>query len=540
MTRRLLGLSLLALFLLPLLAQSVYAQQVGGVEFTIEKSELKLRVYPDGSVQPVYELKASIALPPGSLKETSVDIMLSYKAAYEERASSTELSVNGKISSTGLNASTGKLFIELGAKASQEGTNIVAALSGAIVFSNKTSEINIKIIDMSIRARNTSKAVFHVEIEAKGLRPGESRGKMPTVDEINKELAAKGLDFIEVKSLGAMMEEGNKTKIVATGVIDIDRMLEDAIAAGMPASDAAKLKTLLATQMSIQTKAKLVLKAESAQNRIVFALGYDSETKGDLDKAEKVSKEAAPLVNELVTALIRRVAQATGNQELLQMLLVGSMTGAKQPRLPVAIVPPTQSEAEAHIYSTVDKVVIEVSYEGPRQRITPSSGNPSTDAEKMLTLLSAQLVELKSQLARLGLLLPGAENLVPSKVEIEPATSNVRVSKTTASISELPALKVEIKQATTPTQTKVKTTTTTEHKTTTKTKPGATTSTASATTTSTETTTTQPTKTPTSTTTIATGTGTEQGRKQPSGIVIGAVIAAIVVILAAILIARRR
>ena len=533
---------MLVLFLLPLIAQSVAAQQVTRLSFNIEKSELKLRVYPDGSVKPIYVLKASIALPPGSLKNSKIDISLDYKSDYENTSSSSKAELSGTIESPSLNASSGKLLIDIKAKTSQKDTNVIAKLSGTIVFSNETSEATIKIDDASIKATNSSKALFHLELEAKGIKPSRTTtGKVPSVDEINKELAAKGIDFVEVKSIGAMLEEGNKTKIVVSGVVDIGKMLEDAIAAGMPSMDAAKLKKLLETKLSMESETELMLKAETTKTRIVFSLSYDSETKGDIAKAEKVYKEAAPLVNELITALLRRVAQATGNQQLLQILLVSSMTGAEQPSLPVVAVPPTKSRAEAHIYTSGDKVVIEVYYEGPRQRITPSSGNPSTDAEKMLTLLSAQLVQLRSQLARLGLVLPGAENLVPNRVEIEPAASNVKVSKTVVTISELPALKVQIKQAPPPTTTpqKTKTTspspTTTQPRTTTSAPVTATTAQATGTKTSTKTTTAATTAT-TPTETIT----TKQGGKGTNSIVVGSIIAAIVIIVAAILIAKRK
>ena len=536
MAHRALGLSVLVLFLLPLIAQSVAAQQIAGLSFNIEKSELKLRIYPDGSVKPIYVLKASIALPPGSLKNSKIDISLDYKSSYENTSSSSKVELSGTIESPSLNASNGKLFVDIKAKTSQRDTNVVAALSGTITFKNETSEVMIKIDDASIRATNSSKALFHLELEAKGVKlSGTTTGKVPSVDEINKELAAKGIDFVEIKSIGAMLEEGNKTKIVISGVIDIDKMLEDAVAAGMPSTDAAKLKKLLETRLSIKSETELVLRAETTRTKIAFTLSYNSESKGDIAKAEKVYKEATPLVNELVTALMRRIAQATGNQQLLQILLVSSMTGAKQPSLPVVAVPPTKSKAEAHIYTSSDKVVIEVYYEGPRQRITPSSGNPSTDAEKMLTLLSAQLVQLRSQLARLGLVLPGAENLLPNRVEIEPAASNVKVSKTVATISELPALKVEVKQLAPPQTTTPKTTKTTS--------PSPTTTRPKTTSPTSTTTTTQTTETRTSTTTTSTTTGattTQSGGNKTSNIVIGSVIAAIVIIIAAILIAKKR
>ncbi len=540
MTRRVLGLSVLVLFLLPLIAQSVAAQQVTGLSFNIEKSELKLKVYPDGSVKPIYVLKASIALPPGSLNNSKIDISLDYRSSYENTSSSSKAELSGTIESPSLNTSNSKLFVDIKAKTSQKDTNVVAELSGTIMFSNETSEVTIKIDDASIRATNSSKALFHLELEAKGVKPSETTtSKVPSVDKINKELAAKGIDFVEIKSIGAMLEEGRKTKITVSGVIDIDKMLEDAVAAGMPSADAAKLKKLLETRLSIKSETELVLKAETTKTKIAFTLSYDSKTKGDIAKAEKVYKEAAPLVNELVTALMRRIAQATGNQQLLQILLVSSMTRAEQPSLPVVAVPPTKSEAEVHIYTSGDKVVIDVYYEGPRQRITPSSGNPSTDAEKMLTLLSAQLVQLRSQLKRLEPVLPGAENLVPNMVEIEPATSNVKVSKTVATISELPALKVEIKQLAPPSTTMPRITKTTSPlSTTTRTK---TTSTTSTTTTAQATgTKTSATTSSTSATTATGATTTKQGAKKASGIVVGSIIAAIVIIVAAILVAKRK
>ena len=533
---------MLVLFLLPLIVQTVTAQQVTGLSFNIEKSELKLRVYPDGSVKQIYILKASVALPPGSLKDSKIDISLDYKSSYENTSSSSKAELSGTIKSPSLNVSNGKLFADIETKTSQKDNNVIATLSGTIMFKNETSEVTIKIDDASIRATNSSKALFHLELEAKGVKPsGTATGKVPSVDEINKELVAKGLDFIEIKSIGAMLEEGNKTKIVVSGVIDIDKMLEDAVAAGMPSTDAAKLKKLLETRLSIESETKLVLKAETTKTRIVFTLNYDSETEGDIAKAEKVYKEAVPLVDELVTALIRRVAQATGNQQLLQILLVSSMTGAKQTNLPVVAVPPTKSKAKIHIYNSGDKVVIEVYYEGPRQRITPSSGNPSTDAEKMLTLLSAQLVQLRSQLARLGLVLPGAEDLIPNQVEIEPATSNVKVSKTVATISELPALKIEIKQlappTTTPKAAKITSSspTTTQPKTKTSTTGTTTTTQVTATKTSTA-----ATATSTATTTAIGATTMKQSGKKISSIIVGSIIAAIVVIIAAILVAKRK
>ena len=539
MLRRIAPLAVLVLVLLPLVAGIAFSQRVAGFSLSVEKSELRLKIYPDGSVKIIYGVKAAIALPPGSLNKSKLDIRLDYENSYEKTSSSGHLVLSGVIESPSMSTSKGKLGISIEAEAAQRGTRISAKLSGTIVLQNESTSTVIKIKDVSIKADNASKALFHVEIEAKGLRPGKAAQQTtPSVSSINEMLARNGIDYVKISSIGVMLEEGGKTKIIANGVIDIDKMLSEAVAAGMPSTDAAKLKKLLETSMNLESKTKLDASIEaSSEHRIVINVEYSTKTSGDVEKAEEISKQVSPLVTELLTALVRKAAQATGNQRLMQLLLISSMTNAEQAGLPVAVAPPTKSEVKAHIYSSGDKIVIEVSYEGPRQRIVPSSGSPSTDAEKMLTLVSAQLTQVKSQLARLGLVLPGAEKIIPSKVVVEPASAGVKVSKTEATLSELPSLRVKIVQTATPTPPSPAPTTTTASKT------SAPSPTATASTTSaggaTRTATAKPTSSATQTTAKTTTTG--KGRSGESNtLLVGGLVVAIAAIIVAIIISRKK
>ncbi|BEP17411.1 hypothetical protein PYJP_07630 [Pyrofollis japonicus] len=502
-------------------SQIAHAQQsvAAGLAFNVENSSLKLCIYPDGSVQPIYVLKAYIQLPPSSLKNANIDIEFHSKSSVTKDYSKSETVARGTVYAEELEAGKTTINLDMSIHAVQEGTRMKAVLSGIIEFVNETNNIKVNIAEASIRAENASKAFFKLVIELKppsGTNMTNISREVPSVEEINKKLKESGLGFIRISSAGVKIMEGNRVQLLLEGSIDVDEMISVAVSNGMPASDANELKALLSTPLSLNTSASLKFSLSAAGNKADFSLNYVSETHGDIEKANELQNKALRLIDELITAILHNVAQKTGNEELMQYMLVSSAMAPSQLSLPLKIVAPSESKTDVKIRSSGDRIVIDVYSTGHRESIEKPTGDPSVDAMKVLTLLSSQLTSLKTQLRQLEIAVQGISKAIPDTIELEPASRGVRVSQTRVSVAELSTVKVEVSKQ----------------------QPTAST-TASTTQTSPVTTKTSVPPSPTASTTVSTATSTAKGGGWAlSTIIVVAVAAAVVVAVAVLLVMR--
>jgi hypothetical protein len=447
-------LLILSIAVLLSVSQITHAQQsvAAGIVFNVENSSLKLRIYPDGSVQPIYVLKAHIQLPPGSLKNANIDIEFHSKSSIMKDYSKSETVARGMISAEGLEAGKTIINIDIAMHAAQEGTRMKASLNGVVEFVNETRSVKINIVEANIWAENASKTFFKLIVELKppsGANITSIGGEVPSIEEINKRLEESGLGFVKISSAGVKIMEGNRAQLLLEGSIDVDKMINVAVSNGMPASDANELKTLLKTPLSLNTSASLKFSLNAEDNKANFSLNYASETRGDIEKADEVKNKALRLVDELVTAILRNVAQKTGNEELMQYMLVSSAMVPGQLSLPLKVAAPSESKTSVKIKNSGDRIIIEVYSTGHRETIEKPTGDPSVDAMKVLTLLSPQLTSLKTQLRQLEIAVQGISKAIPDTIELEPASGDVKVLQTKVPVAELSTVKIEVSKQTT-------------------------------------------------------------------------------------------
>ena len=447
----LLVLALLAAYVLPA-APAAHAQQQG-LSLDVGNSTLVIRVYPDGAVKPVYALDAVLHVPPGYLGK--VDLDLSYSSSYERGHRSRSLDAALSLESGEPGSGRDWLRLELGAALSRHGTETRAWVSASLAGGNETFTAVVEVPNATVTARGAGPAKFRALVRFGGDIAGEAEGPVlnATPAVLNEWLARHGLGFVHVEKLEPR-KAGKAVEAYLEGTIDVDAMLREAVANGLPADDAQKLKILLSEPLNVSVRLGLSLEMVSAGDRFGLHVKYSDDERGDLERADRLAREAAPLLSELFSALGGKVAESTGNQraEGIATLLKTARGGAEEASLPLVEAPPTESRVEVHVHGN-ESLAIRVLYEGPRMRLSPGTGNPSEDAEKALTLLSAKLTELRSALLQVSAFLPGADKALPAEARVEPAAPGIKVSRTTVPLAELASVDVEAGKAATVTAT---------------------------------------------------------------------------------------
>lgn len=415
----------------------------------VRNASLVIRVYPDGAVKPVYSLDAVLRLPPGVLGG-SVDLDASYSSEYAQGHRSRSLDAALSLVSPGSGGENGRLKLDLLASLSRHGTETRAWVSARVVAGNDTYTAVVEVPNATLSMAGAGPARFRALVRFAGdiARDAEAPVLNATPAVLNEWLAMHGLGFVHVEKV-APRKAGGAVEMYVEGTLDVDAMLREAVANGMPPADAGKLKALLSEPLDVSVGMSLSLDMASSGDRFGLHVKYSDDERGDLERADRLAREAAPLVSELFSALGGKVAESAGNQraEGIATLLRTARGGAEEASLPLVEAPPTKSRVEVHVHGGNESLAIGVLYEGPRLRLSPGTGSPSEDAEKALTLLSAKLAELRSGLLQVSAFLPGADRAMPAEARVEPATPGVRVSRTLVPLAELASVNVEAGKA---------------------------------------------------------------------------------------------
>ena len=424
-------------------AQPVNAPPVPRLGFNVSKAVLELLVYPDGSVQPRYSLRASMSL---GDTDVSGSLSLSSMGMYTGNASKSEATANVSIRGLDIDKAV-TLSLEVMHRYQFKGGNGHAVLTAVAEYAENGHRYSLKLDELSIDLVDGKNAVVSIQVTlSKELleklieESKEKGGKLPTVDEINKKLSENGFGYIRVKEIEYADIEGGAKKLRAKIVIDIDGMLRAARANGLSEKDAEALKKLLTAPYRVEGRGRLSLslKTVPGEKHAYLSLTYEASSRGDLEKMQRLLRSSSGSINALVRALLQPLL-AKNPQAAIAIAQAERQAGAGSMFLTA---PGSQSRLE--LKARIEKGRAEISLDYTGERIYIPASSPSTVAEKTLTALALQYQRLASSLGQLALIFPGITQAVPLKAKLVPAEPCVKLGRTEATITQLPSVKVDL------------------------------------------------------------------------------------------------
>ena len=445
--------------------QQQYQEQL---RIDVKESLFKLVVYSDGAVQPVYRLDM-IVYPPGRIDAVG-SFQLNYQSSYTGSESHTVVEGRGSFMFPKPATSPGMVTADLKGEFNYEEGNGVFTVTGVASLPVDDEKIaHIRIEKLEVRVSKGSYAVIVLDVIAPSSGTEEETPHIPTVDEINRQLAFMGLGFVRVEELGAVMQQGGQVKLHLKMSTDFNQMLASAEAMGLSRDEADKIRSLLESPVSIKGELTLKLEAKVEGSRASINLHYESISSGDLEEAQKLWADASPALQRLMLIIASRLGQAGGEAGPEAAIAVSGLGAVYQQTIPqLAKAAPSKASAKLDVDVKPDQVEIKLDYTGHRMRVPEPSGKPAHDAEKALTLLAAGYGQLVRQLIQFAVFAPGLEKAVPTEVVLEAADPEVKLSHQRVALHQLASVRVEMassqvsKPQTATTETQATQTTTTE------------------------------------------------------------------------------
>ncbi len=436
--------ALLAMLLLPPLAASSQEPQLPptltrlNVSIVAKNVTYELRVYPDGSVQPITTLYMIV-------KGVEAEgVTLSYKSAttatkslYESRTRLEALipaatilhyflhyfSKYSRLEAAGLNKT-----IEFKAETEMLytlGPGFESKGQAHVTISNKTSSVVIKTLYVfSIDGKGGYSLTLDTSFE--GVKPG-------LVDRI-EELFRKALGEITNETAGLVSKwivtRVNEREIRVHVKGSIASLAAGLLALGVSPTDVSQLLSLLKKNYGIKGKYVMRLEAEyTPVNGFKTTMESESRAQGKIEEYYIDAARASNAIAKIVTALLVSILRQQGYNIPLAAASLASQE-------PLAKKPPFEAQTEVYVKGERGYLEVRVHYVGPKMVYAYPTGISSTDAAKTLSILAKQLAQEYATLKILSLVIPGIDTLVPRVIVVK-GVDGVRVTPSTVPVDEL-------------------------------------------------------------------------------------------------------
>ncbi len=429
-----------------------YAQMPGpmpqrgmfNITFNVIEAEQKIIVYSDGAIQPVYKLVAELR----SAEELGiVDFYFRARGSYDGKTDYSEYSyrVNGVFpGQTTSEPFSFTLSAELNFNYRGRGEGILD-LVGFIIAENKTEKYRVDFSISMEQTGNTVKLSGEVIVPQDLVESGEEPKPLPSIEEINRQLASRGFGYIRVDSIGFDVLAGERIRIRGEATIDLDEMIETAIANGLSQDNAEEVKKFLQNEYRVSGKTVAEITLKYSDGKLEGEGSIVSEQAGDLVEIEKLSAESTDALIALFTSLMRPLT--VDKPEL--GIVISNIQVAAMARAKTAVVraPPSTMEAEVSIESIDSKTIkIVINYKAHRIGLARPSSDPGRDAEKLLLIYGEDYGSLVTTVSQIGYMVPGFNKAIPIEIVLEPASSGITIEPRKTSYTELGLVRVSIEK----------------------------------------------------------------------------------------------
>ncbi|ABM80127.1 hypothetical protein [Hyperthermus butylicus] len=434
---------LVPLLLLAASATAAAMQPHETMTFNVEESSLKIIVYSDGAVQPVYRLKASIMMP----EDTGLtgELVGHYASSITWDNYESKLTLSGTLTSREAGAEPALIAVEFSGETSSTHLSLTGYMKG--VSTSGEGDIRIEKLDVRVSEDKKTATVDAVVY----LTPAEDFAgtDIPSPEEINAALQSQGVTYIKIARLVHSIE-GDTARIEIQAVIDVEKTLEE-LSKGLSSEEAERLKQLAGEDIDVSGTFTFKLELRTEENTLNLNLDYEQRLVGEVEKYIMFSKEMQILMYRALSQLSTMQPPAgMGMPPELQVLtMMRTALSAPGPEAMLVEKPPSDASAEVKISIDSDRILISVDYTGHRVAVAKPSGDPARDAEKALTILSTMFANYRKLILFLAGMMPGLEQFIPQMVELEPA-EGVEVSEENVALEQLPLVTVKVSGEETP------------------------------------------------------------------------------------------
>ncbi len=452
-------LAVLALLLAAVVAPSIAHAQLAGqapVIVNVTSVTLKLKVYSDGAVQPIYTLHATIAptqtpTPPTPSKpEAGGSIDIQYVNRLEESKSHTSFIAKGSLKG-GESEEPVKIYAKLSVDLVRGNGSFSLVLRGY----EADNKFNITLPSAKVQTRGSTVWVTGY-LYISPVEPEEvEREELPSPSEINAALAQQGLDYLRILSLNRTMVGSDTVRLGFTVAIDLKKLARK-LSTQMEPEKAKRLEELLSNPQQLErVKVEVEASVWSVGDLLEFSVNYESYAEGNITAYQEYVRELGKLLSTVQSQQLPSLPVGTATPKELMLLLTLQKLLQNPASTSLVQVPPSESRLELHIEIGGEGASIGVAYTGHRLAV-PGVAEPEERAEKTLTALALAIHYYRQNLAALAQFIGGIDKLVPEKVQLEPV-GEVELSKTSVPVGERAAGEVKVKPGKTET---TKTTTT--------------------------------------------------------------------------------
>ncbi len=450
------------IFLLSLLLASlVFAQTLYGPSVEVSRSSLIYIVYSDGAIQPVYNATFYVAVPE---HEVGGGLVLSAFDDYAGRLEVGGYNLSGVFIGDFGNSST---YFAVAASWADNYTYGVGGfrLSASLEAGNFTSRQRIYLRLTGTLSNFTAYFTLSLYLPVSAL--AGSPPKLPTVDEINRNLTKAGVDYLRVTSIGGR-ENSTTVEIDVEGVLDLLKAAQSAATAGADNKSVAAFKELVGGKYELVGGGNVSFYMNLTGSRLSLGGLGSWRYEGDLHRYDVLWVTASEAISIIVQNAELGIASALGAAPspvgVITQLGPSSQLGSA-PLVPKA---PSHLRLLLSISATPQgnstAFAVNISLVGHRVAVINSTGNPARDAEAALAYAPLEYSQIAQLLGGLALVAPGVQGLLPNTVALKPGDPNVEISPAVVKPMYLPQVSVVIINATSTssaaTQTAASTTTT--------------------------------------------------------------------------------
>ncbi|MEL9990258.1 MAG: hypothetical protein QXP98_02105 [Thermoproteus sp.] len=405
------------------LAQQLPSQQ--SLSVAVSYANLTYLVYRDGAVQPLYNASLSI---------TIHNFTMAGGLALSGFENFTKSLVVGGYVLKGLfqggwnSTYSFDMSFRWGGNYSN---GLGAYLFGLTLIDNSTP------VALTVKARSIG-AVMYFTLNVSS--PGIGAQQVPTPQEVNSRLAEAGVDYINVTSIKA-----GAGYIQIGGVLYVDKAAERISTSDKTGAEA--LRELLTGNYTAQGAGRADVEVE-ARGRSVAINGSGSwHVEGDVERAYALLDAASGAITLLTQQISVGLSAAVSGTS-------PPLAAAAPPVVatPLAVKPPSAARVDVMVEarpagnSTV--ITIDIAAVGHRVGPLNSTGDPARDAEIALSYESMGLSNVEQMMPLLSMMMPGIQYVVPSRVEVKPASPDVSVQPSVVGPLDLPRVVVTVVNAT--------------------------------------------------------------------------------------------
>ena len=391
------------------------------VTIVVKSVEYKLRVYPDGSVQPVYKLDAIVK----GVMAKDLEAELESKSSATSSSYSSSSILEAVLPLKTLKAYSGSVGVPTGFESSATSlgkVKIVVSMDsrytlgpgftsegGASVRISNSSMEAVIAVNYTLSVSKRGSYVLDALLVFRGVNATLVNKMLPAIKMLLENLTRLGL--VSDWSVGTTwVGKAPALRVSIRGSISV--LAAGLLALGVSPTDVSQVLTLLEKSYGIRGHYTLELSLKLEEGVLKVKVKTGSRAEGRIGEYFLDVARASNAVSKILLALAVSMLRKEGYNVPLAAVTLASQE-------PLAQKPPFQASVKINVEGEEDGVKIRVDYTGPKLIYAYPTGDPASDAAKTLQVIAKRLSNTYAVLKILALTVPGVDKLLPPEVVVE-------------------------------------------------------------------------------------------------------------------------